>query len=129
MAFDWAHRRYCSLMCRNAAYAGSGNPKWRGGRMKDGHGRTLVYAPGDPHSTWGGGTHAYEYRLVAAKKIGRPLRDDEVVHHINEDHTDNRPENLEVMTRAQHMKAHDLHRKGVLARQRKARGEITQCQQ
>lgn len=87
--------------------------------MDDGRGRALVYAPGDPHATHMGGTHAYEYRLVAAQKIGRPLKDDEIVHHINEDFTDNRPENLQVMTRAEHNRLHDFGPQMAQARQRK----------
>jgi len=47
-----------------------------------------------------------EHKLIAERLIGRPLRDDEVVHHINGDKTDNRPENLMVMTRSEHMKLH-----------------------
>lgn len=53
-----------------------------------------------------GGKYIYEYRLVAAEKIGRPLTADEIVHHVNGDVTDNRPENLEVMTQSDHIKRH-----------------------
>ena len=35
---------------------------------------------------------------------------DQVVHHVNGDQTDNRPENLEVMTQAEHAKLHDPER-------------------
>lgn len=42
--------------------------------------------------------------------LGRRLRRDEVVHHINGDRRDNRPENLEVMTRAAHSRHHQLGR-------------------
>jgi len=47
-----------------------------------------------------------EHMLIAEEKIGRRLRKGEVVHHINEIKTDNRPENLQVMTASKHHKLH-----------------------
>jgi len=46
------------------------------------------------------------YRATAASTIGRSLRPGEVVHHINTDWKDNRPENLAVVSRTKHSQLH-----------------------
>lgn len=48
----------------------------------------------------------YAHRVVAQRCFGRPLRRNEVVHHVNLRRDDNRPENLQVATRSQHSEAH-----------------------
>lgn len=46
------------------------------------------------------------YRQVAARMLGRQLQSGEVVHHINGDRSDNRPDNLAVLPRAEHHRLH-----------------------
>lgn len=46
------------------------------------------------------------HRHLVEQKLGRSLNSDEVVHHKNGDKHDNRIENLEVMSRSEHIKHH-----------------------
>ena len=79
------------------------NHQWKGGRVEhQGYAKVYIDAlseeaqqlaramsPGDQQ-------YIPEHRLVMAQHLGRPLRKEETVHHINEDKTDNRIENLQL---------------------------------
>jgi hypothetical protein len=47
-----------------------------------------------------------EHRLVMERVLGRPLESYEIVHHINHNKLDNRPENLVIVTSAKHRLLH-----------------------
>ncbi|SBS73831.1 hypothetical protein MHPYR_180081 [uncultured Mycobacterium sp.] len=97
--------RFCSRDCRDKAYVGEGNPKWRGGRTINTSGYVYIYAPDHPHCNKDG--NVAEHRLVMEEHLGRHLDPSECVHHFNHIRTDNRLENLELMDSwSQHMRRH-----------------------
>ena len=64
----------------------------------------MVKVPGHPKANASGAVAAHT--LNAEKKIGRPLRSNEVVHHKNRNKADNSGSNLRVMDRSNHSKMH-----------------------
>lgn len=63
---------------------GAKNGIWKGGRSVASNGYVLVRVGVEHHLADVRG-YAYEHRLVAEEKIGRRLRDDEHVHHVDGD--------------------------------------------
>lgn len=101
--------QYCSKSCQSKVRVGELNSNWKGGIVAF-QGREVVYAPDHPDANLFNHSHILAYRLVAEKKISRRLLPTEIVHHINGDTHDNRPENLEVMTLSRHAQHHALSR-------------------
>lgn len=58
--------------------------------------------------TYGRHTH----RIVAEKILGRPLKEGEIVHHIDGNKRNNDPSNLMVMTQSEHCKLHFSKKEG-----------------
>lgn len=86
--------------------SGVRNHNWKGGRSIASNGYVLIRVGKDHHLADVRG-YAYEHRLVAEQKLGRPLLKGEIPHHINGIKTDNRPENIEVVeSRFAHLTRH-----------------------
>lgn len=72
--------------------------------------QTRMYGPyrsGSGHLFLTDGSRSvFLHRVVMEEHLGRKLAADEIVHHRNEDPSDNRLENLEVMTWSAHVKHH-----------------------
>ena len=74
-----------------AAQKGPGGSMWKGGVTADG-GYKLRLRPEHPYANNRG--YVREHRLVMEAMLGRYLRPEEVVHHVDSDLSNNRPENL-----------------------------------
>jgi ribosomal protein L40E len=76
------------------------HPAWKRGYRIDQDGYIKTYAPDHPWPRRGG--YIFEHVRLMELAIGRRMRVEEVVHHINENRQDNRLDNLEIMTTSNH---------------------------
>ena len=91
----------CKMQMRNGK--GSLHPNWRGGRRMENGYLTIWLSPSDPfYPMQKGGGYVKEHRLVMAKSLDRCLLPWEIVHHKNHIKTDNRLENLELISWDEH---------------------------
>ena len=64
--------------------------------------------------TGNGKKGVYEHRLIARETIGRNLKEDEVVHHLDGNKSNNSPDNLLVLSNSQHSKLHQWLDKNII---------------
>lgn len=76
----------------NIPLSGPDHHSWNGGKHINDQGYLLVSKPEHPRAN----NHGYvrEHILIVEKVLGKSLPSDAVIHHINENKHDNRPENL-----------------------------------
>ena len=86
----------------NKVHSGSRHLNWKGGRIFNGFGYVLIYSPAHPNKNNSG--YVLEHRLVVERFIGRYLKKGEDIHHVNGIKTDNRIENLKIMSPSAHSK-------------------------
>lgn len=95
---------FCSKICANKFNAKSGikSPSYKTGRQKSGNGYIYVIVPNHPFADKRG--RILEHRYIMEQYIGRYLKKDEIIDHLNEITTDNRIENLEIVTHAENLR-------------------------
>jgi len=86
--------RSCGCLVR-----GSNHPRFNGGKTRQNQGYIVLHSCEHPNAGKDG--RILEHRLVMSQHLGRPLTEDENVHHINGVRDDNRTENLELWNTSQ----------------------------
>lgn len=91
------HAREIGLPHDDRTARGSRHGNWKGGHVHVGRYWAILLLPDDPMIVMAMSSgYVMEHRLVVARALGRTLRFDETVHHINGDTQDNRLENLQL---------------------------------
>lgn len=83
---------------------GPAHPAWRGGEMVDRDGYIRLYRPDHPWPRRGG--YILAHVALIELEIGRRIRSDENVHHIDGDRQNNDRSNLELVKKGAHSSHH-----------------------
>jgi hypothetical protein len=86
------------------------HPRWKGGQSTSSHGYAKIQVGKDHHLADPNG-YAYVHQLEAEKTLGRALQKGEIVHHGENGKSDNSPDNLAVVTKAEHNRIHNAGRR------------------
>lgn len=95
--------KFCSKKCGSESYRGKICPNRKEKILRKGYWH--FYLPDNAMAGKQG--YVAEHRLIMSEHLGRPLKNSEIVHHINENITDNRIENLVIKTLGEHLKEHN----------------------
>ena len=92
---------------------GKGNSNWNGGRTNDDYNNYIsILISHHPYADING--RVKEERLIIEKYLGRYLRKEEIVHHINRNKQDNRIKNLQIVSSLEHGRIHHKKNKHAL---------------
>lgn len=95
---------------KNGLRRGENHPRWKGGR-KGFKGYIMLRVGDHPRANNG---YVFEHILVMEKHLGRYLKEEEQIHHINHIKCDNRIENLLLVSAAEHTSLHNKERWAML---------------
>ena len=90
----------------NYQFRGPGNPQWKGGKYIDTQGYVRISVGKKRPMT--------EHRFVMEAHLGRKLKKTEHVHHIDGDKTNNKIENLMLLSNSEHRRIHAKKNRGDL---------------
>ena len=102
-------RKFCNKICYGKNLIGKNIGEkhwhWKGGKILSGWGYYHIYQPNHPFCDHHG--YIFEHRLIYEKYLGRYLKPEERIHHINYIKADNRIENLMLFPNiSEHKKYH-----------------------